>query len=277
MGAMIDLRDALDTFLEAALVARKDRVEARLRPTLQRTLAAAFRKQGRLFVRRLGKLRDQWPVIQEAAIPQQLTFPGWEQEWYAVAAQTTEEFVNPVVAAETIALTAGGNALYRDMSLALAFDVANPLAERYLYEHGAKMVTGMNYTTQGYIRTIISDGLQKGQSYDTLAKTLLDRFEEFAIGKPQQHIASRAHLISITEIGNAYEAGNGIVAKNLEDAGLEMEKSWLTSRDSLVSDGCQENQDQGWIPRGELFQSGHMQPLRFPGCRCAALYRRVRR
>lgn len=272
---MIDLHDVVTEFLEAVLVVRKERTLSKLRPRTERALAAAFRKQGRIFVRKLDKIRNEWPVIQEARALQD-TFPGWEQAWYETAAETAGDLESPVVWAEKIALTAGGNALYDDMMIVGAFDVKNPLAEYYLYEHGAKMVTGVNYTTQGYIRTIIGDGLQKGQSYDTLAKSLLDRFEEFAIGKPQKHIDSRAHLIAITEIGNAYEAGNGIVAKDLEDAGLTMEKSWLTVRDDRVSDGCQDNQDQGWIPRGEAFQSGHMQPLRFPGCRCAALYRRAR-
>ena len=272
---MLDLHDAVTEFLEAALVVRKERTLSKLRPRTERALAAAFRKQGRIFVRKLDKIRADWPVIQEAQALQD-TFPGWEQAWYEAAAETAEDLEGPIVRAERFALKAGGDALYKDLMIIGAFDVKNPLAEYYLYEHGAKMVTGVNYTTQGYIRTIIHDGLQKGQSYDTLAKSLLDRFEEFAVGKPQEHIASRAHLISITEIGNAYEAGTGIVAKDLEDEGLTMEKSWLTVKDDKVSDGCQANQDQGWIPRAEAFQSGHMQPLRFPGCRCAALYRRAR-
>ena len=248
---------------------------ASLRPRTQRALAAAFRKQGRLFVRKLFGLRADWPVIQEA-IAQQLTFPGWEQEWYAAAAETMDDFEGPLVRAEKFALTAGGNALYRDMMLVAAFDLDNPLAVTYIREHGAKLVTGVNYTTESYIRTIVGDGLEKGWSYDTLAEALLDRFDEFAIGKPQLHIDSRAHLISVTEIGNAYEAGNGIVAQDLEDTGLVMEKAWLTVRDDRVSDGCAENEAQSWIPRSEPFLSGHMQPLRFPGCRCTALYRRRR-
>lgn len=272
---MIDLLDAVDVFLEAALVARKDRVMARLRPRTQRALAAAFRKQGRVFVRKLRALRDDWPVIQEA-IAQQLTFPGWEQAWYEAAAETAGDMEGAIAGAVKFAMTAGGVALYRDMLLAAAFDLDNPLAVNYIREHGAKLISGINYTSESYIRTVIGDGLQKGWSYDKLADALLDRFDEFAIGKPQKHIESRAHLISVTEIGNAYEAGNGIVAKNLEDAGLEMEKSWLTVGDDRVSDGCAENQAQGWIPRSEPFLSGHMQPLRFPGCRCAALYRRRR-
>ena len=103
----------------------------------------------------------------------------------------------------------------------------------------------------------------------------MDRFEEFAVGKPQKHIDSRAHLIAITEIGEAYEVGNATVADDLRQAGLPMEKSWLHSRDGKVSDGCLRNAEDGWIPIEQAFTSGHMHPLRFPGCRCAALYRRI--
>lgn len=272
---MIDLLDAVDTFLAEAAVSRKDRVQARIRPSTQRALAAAFRKQGLVFIRKLFKLRDEWPVIEAHAL--QRTFPGWEQAWYEAAAETAGDFENPIVRAEKFSLKAGGNALYRDMMLVGAFDLENPLAVKYIYDHGAKMVTGVNHTTQGYLRTIIGEGLEKGWSYDRLAEALLDRFDEFAVGRPQLHIDSRAHGIAVTEIGNAYEAGNAIVANDLKQTGLTMEKSWLTVNDDRVDiEECMGNQDQGWIPLDEAFQSGDMQPLAHPYCRCTALYRRQR-
>jgi hypothetical protein len=56
-----------------------------------------------------------------------------------------------------------------------------------------------------------------------------------------------------------------------------MEKSWLTVNDDHVDvEDCLTNQEQGWIPIEDTFQSGHMQPLAHPYCRCTALYRRKR-
>ena len=90
----------------------------------------------------------------------------------------------------------------------------------------------------------------------------------FSERKPQLHIRNRAELIAVTETGNAYEKAAMLQAEALQQAGLPMEKSWNTVGDDRVSDGCQENEDAGWIPIDEPFPSGDMQPLRFPGCRC---------
>jgi len=67
-----------------------------------------------------------------------------------------------------------------------------------------------------------------------------------------------------------------IQSQSLQSAGLPMEKSWLTSRDGRVSDGCMQNEDAGWIPLDDAFPSGDMRPLRFPGCRCALLTRMMK-
>jgi len=266
---MLDLLEAVDVFLAEAMAVRKERVMASLRPRTERVLARAFRKQGETFVRELSKLRDEWPIQEDA------NFTAWERAWTNAAGETFNELYDPIVWAEQMALTAGGDALYGELHMVASFNLDNPLARAYIDEHGARLVSNVNETTKGYIRTIIGNGLDDGWSYDKLAKSLIERFDEFAIGKPQKHIDSRAHLIAVTEIGNAYESGNYIVADDLRMAGLPMEKSWLTVGDDRVSEGCMANQAQGWIPQEQTFQSGHMHPLRFPGCRCVALYRRV--
>jgi hypothetical protein len=97
-----------------------------------------------------------------------------------------------------------------------------------------------------------------------------------AVGKPQQHIDSRAHLIAVTELGNAFEDGSLGAARRMAAMGLEMEKKWLTVGDQRVSEGCRTNQAAGWIPIDRPFPSGHDRPLRFPGCRCTAQYQRKR-
>ena len=105
----------------------------------------------------------------------------------------------------------------------------------------------------------------------TLSTYIRDRFEEFAVGKPQLHIESRAHLIAVTEVGEAYSAGSLAAGEALEEAGVAMEKSWSTVGDDRVSAGCLGNEDAGWIPLNDDFPSGHQRPLRFPGCRCDLL------
>ena len=270
---MIDLMDALDTFLEARRFVQKERVMARLRPTLERRVGRAFIYQGDTFIRLLNEERDKWPVV-DPNNPQQPVFPEWAPIWDVMAGETAARFADPIVATARFAMTAGGNALYDALALVQTFDLANPRAERYIARVGAELITGIQHTTKLQIRGIIGDALANGHSYDKLARSLLDRFSEFAIGKPQQHISSRAHLIAITEIANAYEEGNFEVADELGARGLVMEKAWSTSRDDRVSDGCLENEAADWIGIHDSFPSGDMHPPRFPGCRCAALYRR---
>ena len=254
----LDLLNATDRFLGEASATRRDRELAHMRARLIRSLQAAFYAQGDAFV---GKLQP--------------TLPGWERLFDQAADETEALFVDPIVQAIKFSLTVGGDAMWRAMQIVGSFDLANPLAVRYVAEHGADMVAGVNNTTKGYLRAVIQQGVDEGWSYDRIAKAITDRYEEFAVGKPQLHIDSRAHGIAVTEMGNAYEAGSRIVADSLGAYGLEMEKSWLTVGDGRVcSEQCEINEAQGWIPMAEPFASGHQQPLAHPYCRCTALYRR---
>lgn len=254
----LDLLNATDRFLGEAQMTRRDRQLAHLRAQLERDMRDAFYAQGEVFT---GKLQ---PAL-----------PGWEGLFDEAAEETEDLFVKPIVKTIKLALTIGGDAMWRAAQIVGSFDLANPLAVRYVAEHGAEMVTRINDTTRDYLRTVIQRGVDEGWSYDRIAKAITERYSEFAVGRPQQHIDSRAHMIAVTETGNAYEAGNRIVAESLGGYGLDMEKSWLTAQDDRVcSDECQINEAQGWIPMQEPFASGDQQPLAHPSCRCSALYRR---
>jgi len=89
-----------------------------------------------------------------------------------------------------------------------------------------------------------------------MAKAISDRYGMFRVGQPQLHIDSRAHLIAVQEAGQAFEYGNMVVAQDLRNAGLEMEKSYLTVGDDRVSELCRGNEADGWIPLDQSFSSG---------------------
>lgn len=244
-----------------------------LRPRLEGELRVAWSLQGDQFVRKLETYKGGW-ADSTAGQP---AFPGWESSWEEVAESTTTRFVNPIVRTIKAALVSGGAQLLGDLALQGAFNLANPEAVRYIQQHGAELVSGINETTKGYMRTIIRDGLEKGWSYDKLADEINNRFVGFGEERPQEHIRSRAHLVATVEIGNAYEAGSAITAQELRDGGLVMEKAWLTVGDGKAyeeGDPCGPNEQQGWIPLDQPFSSGDMQPLGHPACRCTALYRR---
>lgn len=268
MPSSKNLLDPITEFLEAATVAQKWRKMKPIETRLEKDMAKAFAAQGKAFVKAFAKLQGKFK--------ESISDDDWVGIYDDVAKTTEQLFINPIQRAVQLSLAAAAEELIGDLELDYSFTLKNPRAIAYVEEHGAELVKGINDTTRGYIRTLIRDGVDGGWSYNRIAEELTNRFSEFAVGVPQKHIESRAHLVAVTEVGNAYEAGNRIVVQDLQDAGLKMEKKWSTIGDENVSDGCRENEAEGWIPADDEHASGDMNPLRFPGCRCGELYRRAR-
>ena len=280
--------DELDTiirdFIEASKRgAQKEQAEKLVKP-LAKALRKAFWAQGALFMKKLNKYApkfsekysDENPFVRYARklatpIKEVISASDWMSIWDEVALATLALFAEPIDKAVAQALLVGGLATIAQLGVDINFDLDNPRAKAYLEEYGAKLVAGVNETTKGYIQTLMVQAAEEGWSYQKTAQELMARFDEFAIGMPQAHIDSRAHLIAVTEIGNAYSEGNLQIAMDLKAAGLTVEKFWSTVGDGLVSDGCKENEAAGWIGIDEMFPSGDQRPLRFPGCRCDLL------
>lgn len=249
-------------------------VEARLEKALQR----AFRAQGKRFMRHFERrVKKQWTTFASFREAGLVLIEGLEDELGAVFSaaelETLAVFLKPLSAAVQTALASGGRALIAELDAAISFSLRNPRAVAYLEAHGAELVKGINDTTRSYLQTLVVQAVDEGWSYNRTAQALVERYREFAVGRPQEHIASRAHLIAVTEAGEAYEAGAHQVISTLQEQGLPMEKRWVTMGDDRVSEGCAENEAEGWIPADQQHASGHLHPLRFPGCRCDEEYR----
>lgn len=265
--SIVLLLAAVESFWEAVSQSGKRDASTPIERALQRRMARAFRQQGEAFDDAAGKAVDPSVVpaaasVFDAALGRALT-------------TATGEMAEAIEVAAADAMLAGAAALLKDAFVGIAFDLHNPFAVQYLRDYGAKRVTQINETTRQTIKDLVVNGIDNGHSYDEIARQIKARFAEFAVGKPQLHIDSRAHLVAVTEVGNAYEHGTWSAAQSMAAVGLTMEKSWLTSGDDRVSDGCAENEGAGWILLDEPFPSGDDKPLRFPGCRCTVLYRRV--
>jgi hypothetical protein len=271
------LLSAIDELLEASRKAIRDEALQPIERRLEQAMARAFRTQGRAFLKRFAALQSKLPGL--------LTDDDWLRYLDAAMLETRELFVNAEVRAVRDAIKAGIRVAASESGLqvelgeaappaeepiatmlGIRFDLSNPRAVEYIDRVGANLVTNIDETTRDYIRTVIKQGVAKGSSYNAMAKLITARYSEFAVGKPQLHIDSRAHLIAITEAGQGYEHGNYMVGQGLKDAGLNMEKSWSTFGDARVSAGCAANEAAGWIPFDDAFPSGDLRPLRFPGC-----------
>lgn len=269
-----DGRAALLRVIEAVSVREKWRQLDPIVRKGEKGVSKAFQAQGRQFVRAFGGLRSRFAEsgrLREALIPEDV----WLALWDEVARATLALMLGPIREMTIDSLLLGAGSLLGQIGIDAAFDLANPRAVAYLAEHGASLVTAINETTEQEMRALVTQAADEGWSYTRTAREITARFEGFAGLKPQAHIRNRAELVAVTEAGNAYEESSRIVILDLQDAGIRMEKSWLTVGDDRVSAGCRDNAREGWIPAEQAFGSGHQRPLRFPGCRCTAQYRRA--
>lgn len=293
----------LDRFVEARRKVSKTRALKPVQAGIENALEKGWKAQSALVLNGFESLRKSWPVME--------SMPAWEenltpaglrpagkyrisQHWLResieggdldsvfekAAKKTLKLFLDPLAAAAGAALESGALALVGRLGIAYAFDLKNPRAVAYL-KTAEMLVKQLNETTKEDLRTTVLYGLENGWSYQKTARSLQERFKgyydpgswwNFDSPRPQGHIDSRAHLVAVTESGNAYEAGNYLVVEDLADAGIQVEKKWSTIGDDRVSEGCLENEAEGWIPADQPHKSGDLHPLRFPGCRCDEYY-----
>jgi len=267
-----ELLGTIEEFLQEAAVVNKARFLRRTLPKLQRVFTVVFRKQWAAYGAELQRQAERFHEAESW-----LNYINWDAILETALTVGIVDALDELDALVILALRMGADKLFAEqLMMGLTFNLANPRALAYMRAHGAQLITGINQTTRKQIKAVLERGMSEGWSYDKLARELKGRWAEFAVGKPQLHIQSRAHLIAVTEIGEAYEEGSYQAALQLEELGIVMEHSWLTVGDDRVSEGCAENEAVGWIPLAQPFPSGHLHPLRFPGCRCTELTQRVR-
>jgi hypothetical protein len=260
-----NLEAANDRLLETITRKKIDQFILPIETSLQSKIAKLFSKQGSAVVKALTPIKK---YLTESATS------DFNELFDTATLDTSADMQEAIATAVSKAVVIGGKSLLSDFRSSIVFSLTNPRAVTYTKDHAAEAITGIDDHSKADIRTLVLLAVEHGTSYATLAKQIKDRYQQFAIGVPQQHIRSRAELIAVTEVGNAYQAGNYVAAATLEDSGITLEKFWYNRGDNKVSAGCKENTAAGWIDLASAFPSGHMTPLRFPGCRCAAQYRR---
>ncbi len=239
--------------------------------TTQARFADLFAAQSAMVLDLFERFRDDFPVSEAEGVPE----PPWESVWSVIADETSGEIESIVSASLPPALESGALATIADLGIAASFSLENPLATAYLEQRGAELVTQINETTRGRLRTIMTNGARKGTAYSKIATQIVDQFADMGGLKPQAHIRNRAELIAVTELGNAYEEAGSIVSRDFTRGGVPIEKFWSTIGDNRVTPLCIGNAAVGWIPESASFPSGHTRPLRFPGCRCATIRRAI--
>ena len=259
---------ATRNLLEAAVHLRRDKALKAFEETARKAIGKVFKRQGAAVLRALPKFSGYF-AVSEATPKPKATPPPIDDSWATIADDTASEFTQALTKLSGAALVAGAKTLSNDIGIALRFDLKNPRAEAFMREHGADLVTKINETTREDLKVLLSEAIDEGWSYTQTAKAIVEEFEGFS--------KERAKTIAVTESAFAYEGGQRQMAAALQDAGLEMEKSWIA--EDTACDICAENADREWIPEDEDFEGSDGDVDGPPGhvrCRCASLTRRAK-
>ncbi len=282
-------------FYEALSLAQKQRTLAPLERRLQRVLRRYFVAQSAAFLNRFRLLRslyeaageNEWGPDLEASIgetraPLEQAMLPLIQQALALGGQTAQANLLPSLrvpspAGPGVPPPPGPAGALLPPALDIGFDVTNPEVSRYLRSVGAERIVGIEQTTREEVRAILSKAADEGWSYTRTARELRTRYQEFA-GPPLRgglkKLRSRAELIAVTELGEAYEHATMLVAQELARSGVTIEKSWLAPANPCPV--CAPNPGAGWIPLARAFPSGHQRPTAHPSCRCSLLTRPAR-
>jgi len=275
MGDLEEIRRALVRLEEAAGFAQYRRDLGPIERRLQAKLKAAFRTEGKRYRARLDRVAKKWPHGLTDA-EEALELPGfdWLVILESVQASTRDLYEGPVSAAHVEAYRRGIRSAAVALKYDLDFDLLNPRAASYLTGRAAANVAGIQATTRREIARILEKGFAEGWSYSRVAGEISRRYERFAVGVPQEHLRSRAELIAVQESAEAYGQGNLDGAREIDAAGIGMEKSWGTAGDPRVDQPCRDNEAAGWIGIDEAFPTGAQREPDHIACRCFVRYRR---
>lgn len=176
-----------------------------------------------------------------------------------------DEFIAMITGAFTIGIDKLNVLMAREVKVEASFWLKPKDALDYAKEYAGNRIKNIDDYSRKRINKLISEWIEKGWWYNKLADALQ---RDYAFSP------YRARLIASNEIWNAY-----LVWKDRQFARYKSEfgqtwwKHWISHKDDRTTDGCLENDEQGWIPYDQEHQSWHMHPTRFPWCRCNEEYR----
>ena len=264
------LTSLIESVVARAKVAQRDRALLPLEKRLSADMSKAFAIHQEVFMAELD--RSVRKMFTEAVSP---TIVPVEGALNLANYASYDAFSYPLQDAALAAMSAAMEHRAAEFEVTFKFNVKNTRATDAIRTQAAKLVSNVDQTTRSELSAILTKGMDEGQSYSQVARNIVAKYKEFGVGSPLKHLRTRAELIAVTEMGQAYETGNRIVIDEMADVGLDMEKSWSTVGDERVSQLCKTNAAAGWIGLDVPFPSGHQYPPGHPGCRSATLYRRV--
>lgn len=206
----------------------------------------------------IDELQAEWEAILEAAYTAVMEFYGQEQ---------VDKLDDSVKRGR------------RPSTRKFAFDPFGQNVQDWITEYAAQKVTEMSKTTKDAIADAIAEGMAANETRTQIAKRILDIYQNWATPTDSDVDVSRAMTIARTEVGAASSAAIDLASEQFTDAaGIEFEKTWISSRDGRVRDS-HAALDGETVEMDDTFSNG----LRYPGdpegpaeeviqCRCAVAY-----
>jgi len=274
------LTRAINRFTRAAIGLQKVREKDQLARAHLLDVERFFEAQYHLTMLRFWHMQEYFPqappevrMMEAKQPPNPAALKRWKDIWKSIETETTPELQKTIKAIEGDALLKGAEQLRTQLRFdaKTTFSLSNPRAVAFFRKTGGSVdyIKGIQATTAESLKRVITTALDEGWSYNDTAKEIRKLYDG-------PISTDRARRIATHEAAQAYEAGNRAFADTIVDDGIEMEKMWTTSHDDRVSDGCEENESDGWIPIDEAHTSGDQEPPRFPGCRCYEQYRQAK-
>jgi HK97 family phage portal protein len=178
---------------------------------VQRLAERLFRSQQQSLLTELAKLER---AQRDAAEPEQILAQIFNlQRWR----RRFREAFRPV--ARDIVVDAGQDAIDQ-VTLGVAFDVADPAVVRFLERQAQRFAAEVNDTTWNALKAALAEGLEAGEGTDLLAQRV-----KAVMG---DRIRSSAETIARTEVAAAYSGGS---LSGYEQSGEVSAVEWLSALD----------------------------------------------
>ena len=254
------VKELLHTITKALARGRNGRAIRRQERKMQRGINESFKKQGDYIVKEYAKLANKkaWGVKNVNDDVDDI-----------FEAMDDTELVSGILDVSATSMEYGGKTRVRKSKLkeiGIDFNLSNPEAERYLLTDRPLVLAKLADTTKEHIKPILMDSVIEGRAPQETAKIIR---ENFALSK------ARSLMISVNEVGHAYEWGNYVPMNDAKKRGYKVSKSWLTVNDAKVTPAHTQNQEDGWIELDDTFSGtgDELAPASDnPNCRCTILY-----
>ncbi len=252
------------------------RLHRRWEPKWIAATERAFEEQGARVAARTRALLGDGKAMRKALSPDDILNQVFLED---AEAEEFRKILGPVFLAGVVD---AGNTKLEDLlseENVLAFQETHQRVRDAVTDWGTKKIVGIIEETRRGIEVALRDALETGADNRAIQDAIAGYFEHVVEGDVGAD--SRAERIARTETGTALNVGGYEANLQIQDAGGKIHKGWLSSRDELVRESCQQADHETRttrIPLTQPFANGLQHPndpngeaKKIVNCRCSMI------